>query len=99
MRGDLPRAALLARIEDRAAGAAFVATDGPVAMIHAIEVLPAFRRRGLASWLLRRAAVWGQQNGASRLGLAVSRANRDARALYDRMGFKEAGGYRYWVRD
>lgn len=99
MRGDLPRSALLARIEDRAAGAAFVATDGPVAMIHAIEVLPAFRRRGLASWLLRRAAVWGQQNGASRLGLAVSRANRDARALYDRMGFKEAGGYRYWVRD
>ena len=49
--------------------------------------------------LLRRAAVWGQQNGASRLGLAVSRANRDARALYDRMGLKEAGGYRYWVRD
>ncbi len=98
-RGDLPRSALLARIEDRAAGAGFVATDGPVAMVHAIEVLPAFRRRGLASWLLRKAAEWGRQNGAHRLGLAVSRANQDARALYARMGFHEAGGYGYWAKD
>ena len=51
-----PRAALLGRLHDRAAGAAFVAADGPVAMIHAIEVAPAFPRPGLAGWLSRVAA-------------------------------------------
>lgn len=95
----LPRTALLARIEDRAAGAAFVVADGPVAMIHAIEIVPGFRRRGLAGWLLRKAAEWALQNDAPRLGLAVSRANTGARALYDRLGFAELGGYSYWARD
>jgi hypothetical protein len=63
----------LAACEDRAAGAAFVAADGPVAMIHAIEVLPAFRRRGLAAGCSagrrygrnRRAPrVWGWRSAA-----------------------------------
>ncbi|MFT4013376.1 MAG: GNAT family N-acetyltransferase [Paracoccus sp. (in: a-proteobacteria)] len=95
----LAKTSILARIEDRAAGSAFVALDGPVAMIHAIEVAPEFRRRGLAGWMLRSAAQWGAEQGASRLGLAVSRANTGARALYDRMGFAEMGSYAYWVRD
>ncbi|RCW84083.1 GNAT family N-acetyltransferase [Paracoccus lutimaris] len=95
----LPRTAILGRHEDRAAGAAFVAVDGPVAMIHAIEVAPGFRRKGLAGWLIRRAATWADAQGATRLGLAVSRANTSARALYDRMGFAETGGYAYWARD
>lgn len=93
----LPRTSLLARIDDRAAGTAFVAADGPVAMIHAIEIAPAFRRRGLAGWLVRKAAEWGLQNGAPRLGLAVSRANTGARMLYDRLGFAEICGYSYWT--
>lgn len=96
---DLPRTALMARLDDRAAGAGFVAADGPVAMIHAIEIPPAFRRRGLAGWLVRKAAEWALQNGAPRLGLAVSRANTGARALYDRLGFTEICGYSYWTRD
>ena len=93
----LPHTALLGRVQDRAAGAAFVALDGPVAMVHAIEIAPGFRRKGLATWLVRKAAEWAQDNGATRLGLAVSRANTGARALYDRMGFAEIGGYAYWA--
>lgn len=94
-----PKTALLGRVQDRAAGAAFVAVDGPVAMIHAIEVVPALRRLGVAGWLLRRAAQWGQAQGATRLALAVTRANTGARALYDRLGFAERGAYGYWTRD
>ncbi|KGJ04856.1 acetyltransferase [Paracoccus halophilus] len=95
----LPRTALLARIDDRAAGTAFAAADGTVAMVHAIEIVAAFRRRGLAGWLLRKAAQWALGHGATRLGLAVARDNIAARALYDRMGFAERGGYSYWARD
>jgi GNAT superfamily N-acetyltransferase len=95
----LRRTALLGRVQDRAAGAAFVAMDGPVAMIHAIEVVPALRRQGVAGWLLGLAAQWAQVGGATRLALAVSRSNTGARALYDRIGFVEVGSYGYWSRD
>lgn len=94
----LPKTAILGRHADRAVGAAFVAADGPVAMIHAIEILPGFRRKGMATWLIRKAAEWAQAQGATRLALAVSRRNTSARALYDRIGFAEIGGYGYWVR-
>ena len=94
----LPKTAILGRHADRAVGAAFVAADGPVAMIHAIEILPGFRRKGMATWLIRKAAEWAQVQGATRLALAVSRRNVTARALYDRIGFAEAGGYSYWAR-
>ncbi len=94
----LPRTAILGRHADRAVGAAFVAADGPVAMIHAIEILPGFRRKGMATWLIRKAAEWAQAQGAARLALAVSRRNVTARALYDRFGFAVTGGYSYWAR-
>lgn len=94
----VPRTAILGRIDDRAAAAAFVAAHAGVAMIHALEVVPARRRQGLAGWVLRQAAHWAVENGAGRLGLAVSRANTTARALYDRLGFLEAEGYAYYVR-
>ena len=94
-----PRTAILGRLHDRAAGAAFVAVEGPVAMLHAVEVAPEFRRQGLAGWMVRTAARWAGDQGATRLALAVSRANTGARATYDKLGFAEIGGYGYWVRD
>lgn len=93
-----PRAALLGRIEDRAAGAGFVACHQRVAMIHALEILPEWRRRGLASWMVRCAAFWAAEAGADRLALAVGRANEGALALYRRLGFRETGGYAYFRR-
>lgn len=92
------RTAILGRIEDRAAAAAFVAIRGPVAMLHGVEVLDRWRRRGLARWVVRQAAFWALDQGAPRLALAVSRANTGARALYDTMGFHEAAGYGYYAR-
>lgn len=94
-----PRTAILGRVQDRAAGAAFVARDGRVAMIHGIEVEPALRRQGVAGWLLRKAAEWAAAEGATRLALAVRRDNAHARALYQRLGFADLGGYGYWTRD
>lgn len=91
-----PRTSILGRIKDRAAGAGFVAIDGDVAMIHAIEVLPDWRRQGLAGWMMRQAAIWADAQGATRVGLAVSRANSGARALYDSLGFDEVAGYAYY---
>jgi hypothetical protein len=54
-----PKTALLGRVRDRAAGTAFVALHDDVAMVHALEVVPGFRRAGVARNLMQGAAVLG----------------------------------------
>lgn len=93
-----PKAALLGRIRDRAAGAGFVACHGDIGMVHAVEVLPDFRRQGLAGWMMRQAAFWAADHGATRIALAVSRANAGAQATYASLGFAQAGSYTYHLR-
>lgn len=96
-RAAAPKTALLGRVRDRAAGVGFVAISGPVAMVHALAVAPEFRRMGVAAWMTRRAAHVAAEHGADRLALAVTRANDGALALYARLGFVEAAGYRYFT--
>ena len=94
----LPKAAILGRIEDRAAGVAFIAADGPCAVLHALEVLPAQRRKGLAGWMIREAAFWARDQGAQTMLLAVTAGNAPAQALYHGLGFTDIGGYSYYSR-
>ncbi len=95
-RAQVPKAALLGRIHDRAAGAGYAAIHDDIVMVHALEVVPAQRRQGLAGWMMRAAAFWGAENGAARIALAVTRENAAANALYDGLGLRPAGGYRYY---
>lgn len=90
-----PRTHLLGRLDDRPAGCAFVAAHAGVAMLSALHVAPQARRRGLAGHLVRAAAAWAAQAGAGTLALAVKGDNAPARALYERLGMTEAGGYHY----
>lgn len=94
----VPKTAILGRAGDRAAGAVFVAVDGPVAMVHALHVDPAVRRQGLARNLMRAAARWAEGNGATTLALAVTKANSAANALYACLGMVAAGHYHYRAR-
>lgn len=90
-----PKAAVLGRQNDRAAGVAFVAVHGAVAMFHAVEVAPDLRRLGVARNLLRRTAHWAQAEGADWLALAVTEANGPARALYASLGMRVVEQYHY----
>ena len=94
-----PCTGLLARAADRPAGAAFTAAAGGVAVVHAIEVAPALRRRGVGLSLLRHAAWWARGVGACHLALAVTEANAGAGALYVRAGMTPAPGYHYRVKE
>lgn len=90
-----PKCAILARASDRAAGVAFVAMNGPIAMLHALEVTPTMRRNGSARHILQAATRWAQDNGGTDLGLAVTTANAPARALYASFGMQVVGQYHY----
>lgn len=89
-----PRA-ILARIDDRAAGCAFAAAHGDTAMLSAVEVLARFRRRGAAGLMLRAAAHWAASAGCARLALVAGYDNDAANAAYARHGMREAAGYHY----
>ena len=90
-----PRTHLLGRLDDRPAGCAFVAACAGVAMLSALHVAPQARRRGLAGHLVRAAAAWAVEAGATTLALAVKADNAPARALYQHLGMVESGAYHY----
>ncbi len=92
-----PRTCLLGRVRDRPAGTAFVALDGDVAMIHAIETLARFRRQGVARNLLCHAANWTIEQGGTWLSLLTTGENLPSNALYRSLGMLEIGQYHYRI--
>lgn len=93
-----PKVSLLGRLDDAPAGCAFVACLGGRCMLHALEVRPAHRRRGLARHLVIAAARWAAVQGAGELVLVVARANQPAQALYASLGLGVVGQYHYRIR-
>lgn len=85
---------ILGRVEDRAAGVGFVSLHGTTSMVHALEVTPARRRKGVARNILRAAAHWTLDQGGETLSLVVTRDN-PANALYNVIGMTRATGYHY----
>jgi GNAT superfamily N-acetyltransferase len=90
-----PKTAILGRVNDRAAGVAFVALHEGVAMLHGLEVTPRQRRQGSAHNILRAAVRWAQDNGATEFSLVVTEANSGARQLYASLGLGVVGQYHY----
>jgi N-acetylglutamate synthase len=74
-----------------------VAGAGDWAGLTAVEVHPAYRRRGLASAVTAALAAHAAGQGATGLYLQVEDGNTGARALYRRVGFTGHHGYHYRV--
>jgi ribosomal protein S18 acetylase RimI-like enzyme len=96
-RAALPKTTLLARCDDQPAGSAYVGIDGECAMIHALEIAPEFRRRGLARHLTRAAAFWARDHGAACLTLVTTDENVASNALYASLGMQVVGHYHYRI--
>lgn len=63
--------------------------------IYTMLTHPEARRQGVATAVLRQLAVWGEQQGASRMYLQVMQSNHAAQALYGRCGFTTRYSYHY----
>lgn len=61
----------------------------------AVEVAPAYRRRGLASWLGAAMLAWGAEHGAQAAYLQVLESNEAGVSLYGSQGFVEHHRHRY----
>ncbi len=95
MRRAESKTAIFARNNQKPAGTGFVAVDGEIAMVHAVEVLAQHRRQGIAGWIMRQAAFWAQEQGAAEMVVLCTKANTAALALYSGLGFAPATQYHY----
>jgi len=93
-----PKTAILSRQNDRVAGVAFVAIHQRIAMIHAVEVTPALRRKGAGINIMRAAAHWAQERGAAHVSLLVRDANLAANRLYEKLSMAVVGKYHYRLK-
>jgi GNAT superfamily N-acetyltransferase len=94
-RAKAPKTIILSRAADHPSGVAYVACHNHIAMLHALEVIPALRRQGSAQNILRAAAHWAAAQGAHTLALVVTQANDAARRLYQGLGMQVVGQYHY----
>jgi ribosomal protein S18 acetylase RimI-like enzyme len=67
--------------------------------INVVATLPEYRDRGLGKRLLAAAEDTAARLGKHGLSLIVSNANHDARRLYERLGYREAGRRRMVKED
>lgn len=96
-RAPQPKTTLLGRIGERPAGTVYIGIHAGIAMIHALEILPAYRRRGLARHLMHAAGFWAADHAATHLSLIVTQANAGANALYASLGLTLVGQYHYRI--
>jgi N-acetylglutamate synthase len=74
------------------------ALDGEWLGVYEVATLPEARRRGAATTIMAALATWGLARGARRAYMLVEDRNSAAHALYARLGFSRAYGYRYRVQ-
>ena len=93
-----PKISILARWNDHPAGVGFAALHGKNAFVHAVEIRSTQRQQGVATWLMKQAAFWAAEQGASRLNVACTKANVAANALYRSIGMRVVGEYHYRMK-
>lgn len=94
-----PKTGLFGRVNDRPAGAGFCAIADDIAMVHALEIRPEHRGKGLGGWMMRCAALWAREQGAAEMTVLVTRDNSAARTLYAALKMRPVGRYHYRILD
>ncbi len=94
-----PKTYLFSRFDtDKPGGCAFVAVDGDIAMLHALEVVPMARRKGVGHNLLGRAAIWAMEQGATTFGVVTTGKNLPAQKLFTGLGMTIVDKYHYRMK-
>ena len=76
-----------ARVGGVPVGRLWLSTQGTMAFVYDVEVLPEQRRKGYGADIMNAGARWAREHGHPALGLNVFAHNPNARALYDKLGY------------
>jgi ribosomal protein S18 acetylase RimI-like enzyme len=94
-RAPLPKTGLFGRSNNSPAAAGFVALHKGIAMVHALEVLARHRRKGMGHHMMRQAAIWAMDQGATHISCVCRQENAAANQLYASLGMQLVGQYHY----
>ncbi|SNR49226.1 GNAT family N-acetyltransferase [Puniceibacterium sediminis] len=97
-RAQTPKTGLFGRENDKPAGTGYCALHKGIAMVHALEILPAHRGKGLGKWMMRCAAFWAQANGGTHMAVLCTKTNAGANGLYASLGMAVVGQYHYRIK-
>lgn len=97
-RATMPKTSVFARDGQRPAATGFAAIHDGTAMVHALEVTPSCRRRGMGRHVIQKAAIWAQDHGASHVAALCTQDNTGANALYASLGMALVGQYHYRIQ-
>ena len=93
-----PKTCILGRLGDKPRGAAFVAVHDGLAMAHAVEVRADTRRQGVAERMMKAAAWWAGQAGATQLAALTVTRNEKTNAMWRKLGMQPVTRYHYRVK-
>ena len=93
--GHPPRAFASSGDPDRPSAIGRGHLSGPWLGYAAVWTRPGYRRQGLAGAVMNRLGHWAARRGARYAYLQVAAVNSEARAAYERMGFRRHHGYGY----
>ena len=97
-RANPPKTALLGRHDDHPVATAFVSIQGQTALLHALEVSPEARRKGIGRTMMHGAANWAARHDARDLAVLVVSDNKAAQTLYSGLKMRPVGHYHYRIR-
>ena len=69
-----------------------------VGAVHELVVDQDFRKRGVGTALMASAVDLFRNKGLDTVELWVGDGNETAKKFYEKLGFREAGRYNYWIR-
>jgi len=87
--------ALVAWCGDVAVGATMTFLGSECAGLHGVDVLEAYRGRGIGAALVDHSSRWAAERGASRIVLLATGMGE---GVYRRCGFEEVARFGYWYR-
>ena len=79
---------LIAQNGNQIVGYAGIAIAGDIADIHTLTVVPEFRRRGIASEMLRNLEQWALEKKVVAVMLEMREGNAEAQPLYEKYGYR-----------
>lgn len=79
---------IVAQNENQLVGYAGIALAGDVADIHTLTVLPEFRRKGIATHMLKELEAWAKEKGIESFMLEMREGNNEAQPLYEKHGYQ-----------
>lgn len=97
-RASAPKTALLGRHDDHPVATAFVSIQGQTALLHALEVSPEARRKGIGRTMMHGAANWAMRHHARVLAVLVVSDNKAAQTLYTGLKMRPVGHYHYRIK-